>query len=64
MGNVVFDAEVGYLLTGEISSIVKDDCVRDSDVTHYVLSEEFDNLMPTDFRERYCLDPFGEVVGG
>jgi len=60
----VFGAEAAYLLAGEISSVVGDDCVRDSEATHYVLPEEFDNLLPTNFEERYCLDPFGKVVGG
>ena len=30
---------------------------------NYVLLEELD-LLPSDFQERYYLDPFGEVVGG
>jgi len=64
MGDVVFGAKTGYLLAGKISSVVGDDCVRDSEATHYVLPEKFDNLLPTDFRERYYLDPFGKIVGG
>ena len=50
MGDV-FGAEAAYLLAGEISSVVGDDCVRDSEATHYVLPEEFDNLLPTNFEE-------------
>ena len=51
-------------LAGEISSVVGDDCVRNSEATHYVLSEEFDNLLPTNFNEWYHLGPFGKIVNG
>jgi len=63
MGDVVFGAEVGHLLAGKISSIVGDDCVRDSEATYYVLAEKLDNLLHSNFEEQYCLDPFGKVVG-
>jgi len=64
VGNVVFGTETGHLLAGEISSVIGDDSVRDSEATYYVLSEKLDNLLPANLRERYCLDPFGKVVGG
>ena len=46
MSDVVFGAEAGHLLAGEISPVVRDDYVRDSKATYYVLSEELDNLLP------------------
>ena len=64
MCDVVLSAETGHLLAGEISSVIGDDSVRDSEATYYVLSEKLDNLLPANLRERYCLDPFGKVVGG
>ena len=64
MDDVVFGIEAGRLLAGEINSVVGDDSLRDSEATYYVLSEELDNLLPTDLGERYCLDPFGKVVDG
>jgi len=63
VGDVVFGAEAGHMLAGEIKT-VRDECVRDSKATYYVLSEKLDNLLPADFRERYCLDPLDKVVGG
>jgi len=38
--------------------------VGEPEVTYYVLPEKFDNLLPGDLRERHCIDPFGEIVGG
>ena len=64
MDDVVFGAETGHLLAGEISSVVRDECVRNSEETNYVLPEQLDNLLPTNFEERYCLDLFAKVVGG
>ena len=61
-GDVVFGAEVGHLLAGEISSAVGDAGVGGPEA-FYVLIEEFDNLLPTNFEERHCLDPFGIVNG-
>ena len=46
MGELI---EVSYLLTGKVHPIVKDDGVGEPEVTHYVLSEELDNLLPSDF---------------
>jgi len=37
--------------------------VGEPEMAHYVLPEELDNLLPGDFREMHCLDPFGEVGG-
>jgi len=64
MGDFVFGAEVHYLLAGKVCSIVGGDSVGESEVAHYVLSEELDNLLPVDFGKWYCLNPFGEIVGG
>ena len=63
MGDV-FGAEAGHLLAGEISFIVGDDGVRDSEATYYILPKELDNLLPANLGERYYLDTFGKVVGG
>ena len=64
MGDIVFGAEAGHLLAGEISSVIRDDSMRDPEATYCVLPEELDNLLPTDLGERYCLNPFGKIVGG
>ena len=44
--NVVFSAEAGYLLAGEIGSVVEDDSVGNLEATYYVLPEELDNCCP------------------
>jgi len=62
--DVVFGAEAGHLLAGEIRPVVRDDSVRDPEATYYVLLEELDNMLPADLGERHCLDPFGEENGG
>ena len=64
MGNVVFGAEAGYLLAGEVGSIIRDDGVGNPEVAYYVLPEKLDNLLPADLREQYCLNPLGKVVVG
>ena len=64
MSDIVFGAEAGHLLAGKISSIVGDDCVKDSEATYYVLPEKLDNLLLTYIEKWYCPDPFGKVVGG
>jgi len=64
MGDVVFGVEAGHLLTGKISSIVRNDSVGDPKATYYVLSEELDNLLPADLGERHCFGPFCEVIVG
>ena len=51
MGDVVFDAEASYLLAGEVGSIVRDDSVGNPVAAYYVLLEELDNLLPSDFVE-------------
>ena len=63
MDDVVFGTDVGHLLAGEISSVVRDDGVGDPDVTYFVLPEELDNLLPANLRKWHRLDPFGEVIG-
>ena len=62
MGNVIFGTEAGYLVTGEIGSVIEDDRVGNPKVTYYILLERLDNLLPTDLRERYCLNPLVKVV--
>jgi len=64
VGDVVFGAKAGYLLAGEVGSIVGDDSVGNPEVVYYVLLEELDNLLPADLGERYCLNPLGKVVSG
>jgi len=63
MGDVVLGAKAGHFLVGKISSVVRDDSVMDPKATYYALPEDLDNLLPADLGERYCLNPFGEVVG-
>jgi len=64
LGDVVFGAEAGHLLAGEIGFVVGDDSVGDPEATYYVLLEELSNLLPADLGERHCLDLFGKGVGG
>jgi len=64
MANLVLGAEAGYLLAGKVRFIVGDDGVGGPEATHYVLPKKLDNLLPGDFREWHCLDPFGEIVSG
>jgi len=64
MGDVIFATEAGHLLAGKISSIIGDESVGDPEATYYVLSEELNNLLHAYLRKWYCLDPFGELVGG
>jgi len=63
MGDLVLGVKVGYLLTGKVRSIIGDG-VGEPEATHYFLPEKSGNLLPSDFGEWHCLDPFGEVVGG
>ena len=39
MGNFILGAEVGYLLTGKVPSVVGDDGVGEPEAAHYVLPE-------------------------
>ena len=64
MGDIVFDTEAGYFLTGKVGSIVRDDSVRNPKTTYYILLEKLDNLLPADLGEQYCLNSLGKVVGG
>jgi len=52
------------LLAGEVRSFVGDNGVGESEAAHYVAPNELDNLLPGNFGEWHCLDPFGEVVNG
>ena len=61
IGDFVLSAETGYLL---LTNFVVGDGVGEPEATHYVLTEELDNLLPGDFEEWHCLDPFGEIVDG
>ena len=63
MGDVVFGTEAGYLLVGEVGSVVGDDSVGNPEAAYYVLSEELDNFLSADLEKRYCLNPLGKVVG-
>ena len=64
MGDVVFDTKVGHLLASEISPVVGDNSMGDSEATYYVLSEELDNLLPADLGERHYLNPLGKIING
>jgi len=54
MGDLILGAKAGYLLASEVRSVVRDDGVGEPKATHYVLPEELDNLLPSDFGERHC----------
>jgi len=62
MGDLILGAEAGYLFADKVRSIIGDDGVGEPEATPYVLPEKLDNLLPGDFGERHCLNPFGEVV--
>jgi len=64
MGDLLLGVEDGYLLACKVCCIIGDDGVGEPEATYYVLSEGLNNLLPGDFRERQCRDPFGEIVGG
>ena len=64
MGDFLLGVEACYLLAGKVRSVIRNDGVGEPEATYYVLQEELDNLLSGDFRERHCLNPFGEVVGG
>jgi len=61
MCDFVLDTETGQLFAGKVRSVVGDS-VGEFEAAHYVLLDELDNLLPGDFGEWQCLDPFGEVV--
>jgi len=63
MGNVVLGTKAGHLLADEISSVVRDDSVGNSEAAYYVLPVELHNLLPADLREWYCLESFWLPVG-
>ena len=46
MGDVIFGTEAGYFLAGEVSYVVRDDSVGNSEAAYYFLPEELDNLLP------------------
>ena len=49
MGDFVLSAQASYLLAGKVYSVNEDDSVKESEAAHYVLPEELDNLLPSDF---------------
>jgi len=63
VGDIVFDAEAGYLLAGEVGSIVEM-TVWGSRSCILCSARGLDNLLPADLEERYFLNPLGKVVGG
>ena len=63
MGNLILSTVNGYLLTGEIYPIIRDDSVREAEATHNVLPQELDYLLSCYFEKKHNFDPFGEVVG-
>jgi len=64
VGDLVRGTKASYFLAGKVYSIVKDYGIGELKALHYVLPEELDNMLPGDFKERHCFDPFGEIVGG
>jgi len=62
MGDIVFGAEAGYLLAGEVGYIVRDDSMGNPEAAYYVLLQELDNLLPVNIGERYCLNSLGKVA--
>ena len=64
MCDFILATEIHHLSAGEVRSIVRNNVVGEPKVAYYVLPQELDNLLPGDFREWRCLDPFGEVVHG
>ena len=57
MCDFILGAETGNLLAGKVRSIVRD-VVGESEAAHYFLPEKLDNLLPDDFGEWHCLNPF------
>jgi len=64
MDKLILGAEAGHLLAGKVCSVVGDNSVGESKVTHDVLPKKLDNLLTSDFGEWHCFDPFSEIVGG
>jgi len=64
MGDLILSTEARHLLAGKYSPIFKDNSVGEPEATYDVLPKKFDNMLPSDLRERHCLNPFGEVIGG
>ena len=64
MGDIIFSAEAGYLLAGEVGSVVRDDSVGNFEAAYYILPDKLDNLLLTDLWERYCFNPLSKVVSG
>jgi len=64
MCDFVLATETRHLLAGKVRSFVRNNGAGESKATYYILLQNLDNLFPGDFKERYCLNPFGEVVGG
>jgi len=63
LGDHILGTKGGYLLAGEVRSIIGDDNVWEAKATHNILPQELDHLVPNDFGERHNFDPFCEVVG-
>ena len=64
VGDLVLGTEARYSPAREIGSVVGDEAMRKPEAAHDVLSEEFDNLLSCDIRERHCFHPLSEVVSG
>jgi len=52
MGHLIFDIESGYFLTGEVCPVIKDDSMREAEVTHNVLPQELDHLLSSDIEKK------------
>ena len=58
MGDLVLSA-----VAGKVRFIIGDGGVENPEVIPYIMPEELNTLLPSDFKEQHCLDSFGEVVG-
>ena len=64
MGDLILRAEARHLQAHKVDPVIGDDGMRQSEVIHNVLPEQFNNLLPCDVGERYCFHPLYEVVRG
>jgi len=64
LGNLVLGVKAHHLPTRKVGHVARDNSMGKSKVTHDVLPEEFDNLLPIDIGERYYFYLFCKVVCG
>jgi len=54
MGDLVFGAETGYLLVNKVHFVVRDDGVGSAKRYTMFCQRKLDNLLSSNFGERYC----------